>query len=148
MQNRAAASYQTQQIMTASPAELVAMLYERALRALKDTVRCIEGGDIAGRCANNARAIEIIAHLLSTLDRDRGLEIAANLEQIYRLSLRQLGQVDLQNDPKPAQNVIRLLEPLAQSWRQLAVQNSAANARPAVPPVAPGARSAGLALSA
>jgi len=112
--------YLNQQVMTASPAKLVSMLYDRAIMSLKDAVSAIEAGEIERRWKANARAIEIIGHMWSTLDREKGGEIAANLDSLFSYMLGRLPQVDFQNDPAPAQEVIELLKPLAQSWRDVA----------------------------
>jgi flagellar protein FliS len=124
MTKDAALHYQTQQVMTASPAQLVTMLFDRAMRALKDAMRAIEAGEIEQRYHHNSKAIDIISHLWNTLDMERGGEIAQNLAQLYEFMIRRLGNVDLHNDPKPAQEVIALMEPLADSWRQLAAQGT------------------------
>ena len=105
--------------MTASPAQLIAMLYERAIRALHDAVDAIRAGEIEKRCEANKKAVEIIAHLAMTLDMERGGQIAENLQHLYRFMLQQLVNVDVRNDPKPAQDVIGLLEPLRDSWQEL-----------------------------
>ena len=126
-------SYQTQQVMTASPAKLVAMLYEKAILSLKEAVRAIEAGDVEARFNANQRAGEIVTHLWTTLDRDRGGEIANNLGRLYGFMLGRLTYVDVRNDPEPAREVIALLEPLRNSWDALArgataVPTEAANA--------------------
>lgn len=128
MQPNAAARYQTQQIMTASPAGLVSMLYDRALRALRDTVRAIEAGDIEARFTHNEKATEIITHLWSTLDTDKGGEIAQNLSDLYRFMLKRLSVVNMKNDAQAAREVIGLLEPIAASWRELAANGGHAAA--------------------
>src|SRR3546814_14892059 len=52
----------------------------------------------------------------------------------FSFMLRHLADVDMKNDPKPAQDVIKLLEPMRQSWHELAKQNEAqAHAARAVP---------------
>ncbi len=117
-------TYQTQEVMTASPAKLVALLYERAIGSLKAVVRAIESGDIEGRWKANKKAIDIISHMLMTLDIERGGSIAANLDQLYRFMLTRLTQIDIRNDPQIARDVIGLLEPLHDSWRQLAAQGT------------------------
>ncbi len=122
-------SYQTQRIMTATPAQLVAMLYERAIFALKSAVRAIEAGDIEARFNANKQAGDIITHLYTTLDVERGGEIAANLGQLYHYMLGRLTFIDVRNDPAPAREVIALLEPLCESWVSLARQ-AGAPARP------------------
>ena len=65
MAKTATEKYQTQQIMTASPARLVAMLFEKAISCLNEAIRAIEAGDIQARWKANSRAMEIINHLLT-----------------------------------------------------------------------------------
>jgi flagellar protein FliS len=112
--------YQNQEIMSASPIRLVVMLYERAIASLNEAVDAIAAGDVERRWQANKKAIEIITHLALTLDFEQGGEIARNLDNLYRFMLRVLLDVDLRNDPKPARHVIGLLEPLCESWKQLA----------------------------
>ncbi len=113
-------AYQNQRIMTATPAQLVAMLYERAILSLKAAVRAIEAGDIEARFKANKQAGDIISHLCTTLDTDRGGDIADNLNQLYRYMLGRLTFIDVRNDAAPAREVIALLEPLHASWVTLA----------------------------
>jgi len=114
------AKYRTQQVMTASPAQLVYMLYDRTISSLKEAIAAIEAGDIETRWRANNRAIEIINHLWSTLDLKSGGEIARNLDRLYPFMTMRLVQVDLRNNPVPAREVIALLEPLRDAWRELA----------------------------
>ena len=139
--NRSARTYQTQQVMTASPAQLVAMLYDKAILSLRETVRAIEAGDIQARFNANKRAGDIITHLFTTLDIERGGEIAANLSRLYSFMLSRLTFVDVRNDPEPAREVIALLEPLRESWNQIARGDKPAAAAPA-------AAAGGLSVSA
>ena len=115
-----ATNYQTQALMTASPAQLVVMLLEKATASLNEAIAAIEGGQIEDRWRANKRAIEIINHLDLTLDLDRGGEIAKNLRSLYSFALRRLADVDFKNDTQAARDVIKLLEPLLTSWRELA----------------------------
>jgi flagellar protein FliS len=128
--------------MTASPAKLVAMLYDKAIVSLREAIRAIEAGDVQTRFNANKRAGDIIAHLATTLDIERGGEIAANLARLYNFMLSRLVFVDVRNDPEPAREVIALLEPLRESWNQLA-----RGSRPAASPP-DDAAAAGLSVSA
>jgi flagellar protein FliS len=112
-------TYHTQQILTASPARLVTMLYEKAITSLRLAIAAIEDGDIKARWAANLRAVEIIEHLSMTLDTDKGGEFAEKLEPLYPFMIKHLINVDVHNDPEPARQVIALLEPLRDSWRSL-----------------------------
>lgn len=123
-----AMAYLSQQLAGASPARRVAMLYDRAIGALRDAVQAIEAGDIQRRWNANRQAGEIIEALWVTLDMERGGEIAANLDRLYGFMLNHLMGVDLRNDPKPAQDVIDLLEPLRRSWHELAAREDGAGA--------------------
>jgi len=122
MSQSAANQYQTQQIMTASPAMLVFMLFEKAISCLKEAIKAIENNEIEARWRANGRAMEIISHLQLTLDTDKGGEIAANLDRLYSYMLTRLPKVDIRNEAQAAREVIGLLEPLRESWRELAKQ--------------------------
>ncbi|MCZ6862130.1 MAG: flagellar export chaperone FliS [Alphaproteobacteria bacterium] len=111
--------YLAQQIMLASPAKLVSMLYERAITLLHQTINAIEAGDIEQRWRTNAKATEVIYHLWDTLDRERGGEIAENLNRLYGFMMMRLTMVDVENDAQAARDVIGLLEPLQRSWHEV-----------------------------
>lgn len=132
-------TYRRQQILTASPARLVGMMYEKAITLLKLAIKAIEAGDIQARHNANARAIEIIEHLSMTLDTEKGGKIASNLERLYPFMIRRLINVDVHNDPQPAREVIALLEPHYESWRALdrRMAEGTLTAPPASLPVTP-----------
>lgn len=117
--------YLTQEVMTASPAKLVSMLYDKVFLSLKEAVAAIEAGDIEGRWRANARAMEILTHMWSTLDVEKGGEIAQNLENLFNFMLMRLPEVDIRNDPEPAREVMGLIEPLRDAWRELAKREGA-----------------------
>lgn len=133
MNESASKHYQTQQIMTASPAMLVYMLLDKAIVCLKEAIRAIESKNVEARWRANARAMEIVTHLRGTLDRERGGEIARNLDQLYGFMLTLLPKVDFENDTKAAQSVIDLLTPFRASWKELAIRGTAKSAPAAAP---------------
>ena len=122
MTQNASRQYQTQQIMTASPAMLVFMLFDKAISSLNAAVRAIAANDVQERWRANNRAMEVIFHLQMTLNMELGGEVAENLDRLYGFMLNRLPRVDMKNDPKPAEEVIELLAPLRESWRELANQ--------------------------
>lgn len=115
------AKYLNKQVMTASPAKLVYMLYDKAISSLREAVAAIEAGEIEHRWKANGRAMEILQHMWSTLDLEKGGEISDNLNQLLPYMLLRLPDVDLHNDAAPAQEVITLLEPLRDAWRDIAL---------------------------
>ncbi len=120
MEREASQKYLAQQVMSASPAKLVAMLYERAILLLHDAVGAIEAGDIEGRWRANSKATEIIGELWQALDMEVGGEIAENLYRLYGFMMMRLTMVDTENSAQAARDVIGLLEPLRRSWHELA----------------------------
>lgn len=124
MRRNAASIYQNQQVLMSSPAKLVAMLFDRAIRAMNEAMLCIDSGDIQGRCKNNKKTFDIINHLDMTLDMEQGGEVAKNLANLYGFILRKLPEIDFKNDKNVAQEVINLLTPIRDSWNELAAQNT------------------------
>ena len=130
MDREATQKYLAQQVMLASPANLVAMLYERAITLLHETIEAIEAGDIERRWRANAKATEVIYHLWGTLDRERGGEIAENLNRLYGFMTMRLTMVDFENNAQAARDVIGLLEPLQRSWDEVANRDEKKNECP------------------
>jgi len=120
MDKQVSQKYMMQQLMSASPARLVAMLYDRAISLLTEAVDAIENGDIERRWRANHKATEVISHLWETLDMEQGGDVAANLSQLYGFMLKRLLAVDVENSAEAAREVIQLLEPLRRSWHEMA----------------------------
>jgi flagellar secretion chaperone FliS len=72
-----------QDILCAEPLELVVMLYKGLLGNIRDARQQLKAGDIAGRALSVSLAMAIVGELASTLDLDRGGELAAGLHQLY-----------------------------------------------------------------
>lgn len=120
MTRNASQEYLTQKIMTASPAMLVFMLYDKAISCLHEAIAAIKEDDIDGRWRGNNRAMKIVSHMQSTLNMELGGEVSENLDRMFTFILARLPEIDINNDPKPAHEVIGLLQPLRASWQELA----------------------------
>lgn len=114
------ANYKEQQILNASPAERVVLLYNGAVKFLMQARAAIDAGDIQERYNNNKRALEIIMYLQSTLDMEKGGAIAANLYQIYSYMQSKLIDVDMNNDQSAIDDVVGKLKELNSSWMKIA----------------------------
>lgn len=134
--NSDVAKYLNQQVMTASPSKLVYMLYDRAISSLREAIAAIEAGKIEERWKANNRAMDIIQHMWSTLNVEQTGEIGENLNQLLPYMMLRLPDIDIHNDPEPAREVIVLLEPLRDAWRDIALNGvaEAGNANAAPPP--------------
>ena len=106
--------------MSASPHQLIVMLFDGALNALLRARILMNQGDIAGKGLALSKAINIIDNgLKSGLDHQQGGEIADNLAALYDYMKRRLMQANLNNDEAAIAEVVKLLENIADAWRQI-----------------------------
>lgn len=121
--NHSLRSYQTIATQTASPGQLVLMLYEGALRFLDRALEGFKNDDpleFHATIHNNImRAQEIIAELDSSLDVRRGGRLAETLRGLYDYMNRQLTASNRQKKPDGIHDTIRRLSVLRDAWRQM-----------------------------
>ena len=112
-------AYTEASVMTASPEQLVVMLYDGAVRFLSQSAEAMRVGN-RERARDRMRAAEaVIDELNWTLDMSYG-EIPANLRSIYLFSKRQLVRANLDQDPAPIIAVSRMLGELREAWVRVA----------------------------
>ena len=114
-----ATAYKEQSILTATPGQLVVMLYDGCLRFLHQAAFAMRDGDIAVAGNRLSRAEAIIDELLTTLDLEEGGVIASRLQGIYVFCLRHLMQARLERDAEMIDKVSELLSELRDSWVQV-----------------------------
>jgi flagellar protein FliS len=114
-----AQAYRANSILTASPQQLVVMLYDGAHRFLLQGTLAMRAGDLELVNDRLRRAEAIIDELLATLDMSQG-EIAERLAAIYTFCRRLLGEARLARDPERIEQADGLLGELRESWAQIA----------------------------
>jgi flagellar secretion chaperone FliS len=113
-------AYTESSVLTATPEQLVVMLYDGAIRFLTQAAAALRAGDRQQSTARLRRAEAIIAELNMTLDMQRGGEVAGRLRSIYLFAKRHLIEAQLKSDPERIDHVIGLLSELRESWAELA----------------------------
>jgi flagellar protein FliS len=121
-------AYRQTEVQSRSPLELVVLLYDGALRFLTSAVAAFERNDIPARREATARLLAIVSELQATLDVERGGDIAAHLDELYRYLTRRIVDATTTRSPEPLHEVRRLLEPLRDAWQTIARQETAASA--------------------
>jgi flagellar secretion chaperone FliS len=111
-------AYRESAVLTASPAQLVVMLYDGAHRFLTQSAIAMRDGRVALAGEKLRRAEAIIDELLATLDMDAG-EIAERLQAIYVFCKTRLIEARLERDPGRVDQVARLLAELRDAWSQI-----------------------------
>jgi flagellar protein FliS len=128
MMNGAQNSYFEATVNSASPLQLVALLYQAGEDAVRDALRHLERGDIAGRVQQIGKASAIVLELSAALDHSRGGEFSIRLAGLYRYILERLTQANLEQSAAPLCEVLALLETLGAAWRELAGKENEAPA--------------------
>jgi flagellar secretion chaperone FliS len=115
-----ATAYKEQSILTATPGQLVVMLYDGCLRFLHQSAHALRDGDVVVAGNRLSRAEAIIDELLTTLDLEQGGVIASRLQGIYVFCAKQLIEARLNGDADMVDTVAGLLAELRESWAQVA----------------------------
>ena len=123
-----ARAYQTQSILTASPGQLVLLMYDGALRFMaqaragfampEENPRRIETIHTA-----LLRAQAILNELRANLDMEAGGDIATNLDRLYDYHLRRLFECNLRKDEAPLIEVEGLVRTLRDAWAEMLRSN-------------------------
>jgi len=111
-------AYREASVMTASPEQLVVMLYDGAGRFLRQAEGSMVEGSWLQASEKLSRAEAIIDELLATLDMDAG-EIAERLQAIYVFCKARLIEARLQRDDGRVDQVARLLGELRSAWAEV-----------------------------
>lgn len=107
-------------VLSASPHQLVVLLFDGALSAMKKAAILIEQGDIPGKGQAISKAINIISNgLQSGLNHEVGSDLVANLDSLYDYMIRRLLQANLNNDLNAINEVVELLNNIAEAWKEI-----------------------------
>jgi flagellar protein FliS len=112
-------AYRQSSVMTASPEQLVVMLYDGAVRFLRQAEVALREQAWQHGFERMTRGEAIIDELLATLNMDAG-EIAERLQAIYVFCKRCLIEARLQRSPEKVAHVIALMSDLRGAWGELA----------------------------
>ncbi|MBX3200902.1 MAG: flagellar export chaperone FliS [Labilithrix sp.] len=116
----AASRYRGVQLNTASPAQLVVMLYDGMLRFVGEADDALTRGDRARAGERIGRAIAIVDELAATLDPAHAPELAENLIALYGFCKRRLFDANLNRDRDALADVVASLTPLREAWASVA----------------------------
>ncbi len=118
--NQAINQYRQNHIQFASPVELVAMLYDKAIMQLTVARERMVESDLEAKCIAMVKVIDILTELQVVLDKERGGDIAVKLDALYTYMLEQLTLANYHNDPERIDAVMGPLQELRDAWRVLA----------------------------
>jgi flagellar protein FliS len=111
--------YFEQMILSASPIELVRLLYQRAIASVADAREHLQAGRIRERAHSIKRVYAILSELLISLDAEKAPALAANLRRLYCYMQERLIEANFRQTDGPLEETGRLLRTLADAWRDV-----------------------------
>lgn len=108
--------YQQNQILSASPEQILLMLYDGAIRFTRQAIYGLEEENITLFHHGIKKSLAIISEFSNSLDHSVGGEIAENLDALYNFMIRELTLANLHKDIEKLRVVDRLLVDLRATW--------------------------------
>jgi flagellar protein FliS len=108
--------YFEQMILSASPVELIRLLYQRAISSVRDAREHIRHGRIAERCASINVAYAVLRELAGSLRDGDAPELSANLKALYAYVQGRLVDANITQQEEPLTEILGLLTTLGEAW--------------------------------
>ncbi|NWG13337.1 MAG: flagellar export chaperone FliS [Acidobacteria bacterium] len=124
-ENPRARRYREMEISTATPQQLVVILYDGAIRSLQEAREYLDMGRIEARNRAVNRAMAIISELQASLNFEAGGKLAESLESLYVYMNRRIFAASFGQTGEPLSEVIALLGTLRSAWAEIAQQTQA-----------------------
>ncbi|MFT3737100.1 MAG: flagellar export chaperone FliS [Rhodocyclaceae bacterium] len=107
-------------VSTASPHQLVLMLFDGATLAINSAAISMSNGDIAAKGSSISKAIEIITYgLKASLDKGVDSDLPARLGALYDYMCERLFYANLHNSQAALNEVSTLLAELRGAWAEI-----------------------------
>lgn len=110
--------YLTNTVQSASPEQLMLMLYDGAIRFISLAIQAIENGVIDKRAYYINKTSAIVSEFAATLDHSMNPKLAEDLDALYSYMLKRMMEANLQNDTAPLVEVKQMLADLRGTWAQ------------------------------
>ena len=128
--------YLVNTVNSASPEQLMLLLYDGAIRFLGQGIQAIDNGMIDKRAYYINKASAISSEFAATLDHAQSPELAENLDGLYNYMLGRLLDANVKNDTAPLIEVKNMLSDLRATWAEaieMIKQEKAQGQEPAQP---------------
>lgn len=114
-----ASRYYESSVNTASPIQLVVLLYQGAIRQLKQAAEHIECRNLEGKRVAIDKAMAIVQQLHGSLDMEKGGQIATDLDRLYTYVTSRILEGSTTLDVRSIEEAARILITLSSAWEQL-----------------------------
>lgn len=111
------AQYNNSKVLTASPAELVLMLYEGAIKFANIAIMAIEQNDVQKAHTNIVKTERIIDHFRATLDMK--YPVAKDFDRVYEYLQRRLFEANVKKDKEIMEEVCGHIRSMRDTWKEV-----------------------------
>jgi flagellar secretion chaperone FliS len=112
----ALARYGAVKVTTASPGQILLMLYDGLLRFLREAQGAMTANDRKRAGERVSRAHAILAELLGSLDPTHAPELCQRLQGVYSFCMQHVVRANLEQNPAKLGEVLAILSPLRDAW--------------------------------
>lgn len=106
-------------IESATPHQLVRILFDEMLLAMDTSALALKAGDKHKARDRQTRALSMLHALETSLDFDRGGEVAMSLAIVYREVRRRVLETSTTYDPAPMESARGFIAEIADAWNQI-----------------------------
>lgn len=115
--NKGYGAYANNKITTASPADLVLMLYEGAIKFCNIAIVAVENKDIEKAHNNIMKVQNIILEFQATLDYKYAT--AKDFNEVYTYLLERLKEANIKKDKETLEEVLGHLRTMRDTWKEV-----------------------------
>ncbi|MFC3747569.1 flagellar export chaperone FliS [Paenibacillus sp. GCM10012306] len=108
--------YRQSSVQTSTPAQLVIMLYDGAIRFVRAAMDGLSKQDYEKTSLNLGKAQTIVSELMSTLD--QSYEVSKSLYSLYEYTNYLLVQANISKSSEKAEEAVGYLTDLRETWLQ------------------------------
>ncbi len=118
--NSGYSAYNTNRIMTATPAELTLMLYEGAIKFCNIAIIGVEEKNIEKAHNNIVKVENIIGEFIATLNHK--YPVAKDFENVYNYLMDRLIEANIKKDKEILEEVLGYLREMRDTWKEVMKQ--------------------------
>ncbi len=120
--NKKLFAYQSIDSAGKSTPELLVQVYDGTVRKMRQAIEAYEKKDHETGYAALEKAKTVMVHLYTSLDNEKGGDIAVKLGQLYAFVVERINYVEATKDTKTINDCIGILENIRSAWAELAKQ--------------------------
>ncbi len=118
--------YLQQMVETATPVQLIGMLFRRGNELMDEAERALTEQDFERANEALTKAQKVVAELISSLDMEKGGELAFNLNRLYTFVWERLLHANLRKSVEPLKDAKQVWEQLSQLWDEVETREGGA----------------------